>query len=81
MQNSFMDYVDDKSQPQAELRVTVLFRNVFFFLSFIMALLMVCFLFIEHFSLVTNMALGLPKAHHGHEHLRPLIFHNGLKDH
>ena len=69
MKKSFMDYVDDKSQPQAELRVIVLFRNVFFFLSFTM----VCFIFIVHFSLVANMALGLP--HHGHEHLRACMDH------
>ena len=53
-QNSFIDYVDGKFQPQTELRVAVLFRNVSFFLSLIRALLMVCFIFTEHIPLVAN---------------------------
>ena len=69
MQNSFMDYVDGKFQPQTELRVAVLFRNVSFFLFLIRVLLMVCFIFTEHFPLVANMALGQLKAH-GYEYLR-----------
>lgn len=36
--------------------------------------------FFENFPLMGNMTLGQLKVH-GHEHLRPLIFHNGLKDH
>ena len=37
-------------------------------------------IFSENFLLMANMTLGQLKVH-GHEHLRPLIFHNGLKDH
>lgn len=57
MQNSFMDYVDDKSATGRIEGYSTL-QKCLLFLSFIMALLMVCFIFIEHFSLVTNMATG-----------------------
>ena len=41
---------------------------------------MVCLFFPENFPLMANITLGQLKVH-GHEHLRPLIFHSGLKDH